>query len=65
MAIEKLAELAALKRENGSSCLLEVDGGINTETGRLVREAGAEVLVAGSAIFGCDNYEEMIVDLRG
>lgn len=65
VAVEKLAELSAAKKKSGSSCLLEVDGGINAETGRLVREAGADVLVAGSAIFGQPSYEEMIVQLRG
>jgi ribulose-phosphate 3-epimerase len=65
VAVDKLAELAELKQQRSSSCLLEVDGGINAETGRMVREAGAEVLVAGSAIFGHANYEEMIVELRG
>jgi ribulose-phosphate 3-epimerase len=34
------------------SCELEVDGGIDPDTSKLVKDAGADVLVAGSAIFG-------------
>lgn len=43
---------------------LEVDGGINKETAPLAVEAGADVLVAGSAVFGSDDYEEAIRCLR-
>ncbi|MBR2829942.1 MAG: ribulose-phosphate 3-epimerase, partial [Solobacterium sp.] len=38
----------------GSKALIEVDGGINEETGRLCRQAGADVLVAGSYVFKHD-----------
>jgi ribulose-phosphate 3-epimerase len=44
---------------------LEVDGGINAETAPLVLEAGANVLVAGSAIFGKSDYAAAIASLRG
>lgn len=44
--------------------LIEVDGGINETTGRLCRLAGADVLVAGSYIFGHGNYKEKIAELR-
>jgi ribulose-phosphate 3-epimerase len=43
---------------------IEVDGGINPETARLAVEAGANVLVAGSAIFNRDDYGEAIQALR-
>jgi ribulose-phosphate 3-epimerase len=43
---------------------IEVDGGINPETARLAVEAGANVLVAGSAIFNRDDYGEAIQSLR-
>lgn len=46
-------------------CDIEVDGGINAETGRLVREAGANVLVAGSAIYGAPDVAEAIKGIRG
>ena len=44
---------------------MEVDGGVNLETAPLVREAGADILVAGSAVFGANDRSEMIRSLRG
>lgn len=44
---------------------LEVDGGINDETSRLAIEAGANVLVAGTAVFGKRDYKEAIQKLKG
>ena len=46
-------------------CDLEVDGGVNLETARLVTEAGANVLVAGSAVYGAADSATMIATLRG
>ena len=46
-------------------CDLEVDGGINLETAKLVTEAGANVLVAGSAVYGAADPAAMIAALRG
>lgn len=43
---------------------LEVDGGINRETSELAKNAGANVLVAGSYVFGSNNYEEAIEGLK-
>ena len=45
--------------------VVEVDGGINLETAPLVREAGATMLVAGSAVFGASDRADMIRQLRG
>lgn len=47
----------------GRECLIEVDGGINAETGKLVVDAGADLLVAGSYVFGGD-IRERIDSLR-
>ena len=46
------------------SCELEVDGGINAETAKLVVEAGANVLVAGSAVYGAVDIDAAIESLR-
>ncbi len=54
-ACEKLRELAAMRQASGAHFLLEVDGGITVETGRMCTEAGADVLVAGSAVFDAQN----------
>ncbi|MGM9522133.1 MAG: ribulose-phosphate 3-epimerase [Oscillospiraceae bacterium] len=49
----------------GLACDVEVDGGINENTARLCVEAGANVLVAGSSIFGAASRSEAIERLRG
>ncbi len=60
-----LEKLRALKALIGDRPIhIQVDGGINTETAPLAIEAGANVLVAGSAVFNRDDYEEAIQALR-
>ncbi len=48
----------------GTATLIEVDGGVNLETGKRLVDAGADVLVAGSFIFSSDNPEEAISQLK-
>jgi ribulose-phosphate 3-epimerase len=48
----KIRQIRSALGERGLACEMEVDGGINGKTARLVVEAGANVLVAGSAVFG-------------
>jgi len=57
-ALKKISTLRKWIDEKGLNCLIEVDGGINAETGRLCKEAGADVLVAGSYVFGGDIIEK-------
>ena len=52
VALDKIAEIAAMLRSAGSSAEIEVDGGIDETTAPLVCAAGARLLVAGNAIFG-------------
>ncbi len=63
-AVEKVRKLKRLIEEAGSGALIEVDGGVNTETGRLLVEAGADVLVAGSFVFRSEHPEETIRELK-
>ena len=56
--IGKVEGLRRLIQETGSNALIEIDGGVNLETGRLLAKAGADVLVAGSYIFGAPNPQE-------
>lgn len=56
----KVARLKELILAKGSSCLIEVDGGVNFETGRKLYEAGADILVAGSFIFQSGDPVETI-----
>jgi ribulose-phosphate 3-epimerase len=65
--IDKIAALRAMIDETGRTIDLEVDGGINEETARLAVAAGADVLVAGTAVFrgGPGAYAGNIGRLRG
>ena len=58
--IPKIRELALEKERRGLSLKIQVDGGINAQTAPLVVEAGADVLVAGSALFRNGNPQELI-----
>jgi ribulose-phosphate 3-epimerase len=44
---------------------LQMDGGLNADTAAACREAGCDVLVAASAIFGADDYSRAVASLRG
>lgn len=65
--LDKIRTLRGMINEAGRDIDLEVDGGINTETAPLVIEAGADVLVAGSAAFkgGPEHYKANIDALLG
>ncbi len=54
---------AAVK--HGLDIFVEVDGGVNENTAKLCRDAGANVLVAGNAVFKAENRKEMIAKIRG
>lgn len=62
--VDKVKELRALIDSTGSKALIEVDGGVNLDTGKRLVEAGADVLVAGSTVFKADDREGMIHALR-
>ena len=63
--LEKIALLRHTVEENDFELDIEVDGGINAETAPLVREAGANILVAGSAVYGASDIEKAIQTIRG
>ena len=62
--IEKIQDAKKLIETQSHNIFLEVDGGINHETIGKVASAGANVFVAGSAIFGSADYAETIQDFR-
>ena len=62
--VEKTRKLRALLNRTGSKALIEVDGGVNRETGKRLVEAGADVLVAGSAIFGASDPVAEVAALK-
>ena len=63
--LDTIARVRELIDRHNPNCLLEVDGGINPETARRVVSAGANVLVAGSAVYGAPDIEVAIAALRG
>jgi ribulose-phosphate 3-epimerase len=65
--LEKVRRIRAMIEATGREIHLEVDGGVNPETAKLCVEAGADVLVAGSATFkgGPSNYAANIAALKG
>lgn len=62
--IKKIKKLKSMIDNNGNNVIIEVDGGVNLETGKLLVEAGATALVAGSYVFGSDNPTETIKGLK-
>lgn len=63
-SVEKVRELKAMITETGSDCIIEVDGGVNMETGARLVAAGADALVAGSFVFKSDSPSETIANLK-
>jgi ribulose-phosphate 3-epimerase len=59
-SIEKIKQLKALIMETGSSAKIEVDGGVSLQNGKEILNAGADVLVAGNAVFGSADPKETI-----
>jgi len=61
---KKIRETKELILENNSTALIEIDGGVNTENAPKLFEAGADVLVAGNAVFASENPERTIELLK-
>ncbi|MFI3254366.1 MAG: ribulose-phosphate 3-epimerase [Eubacteriales bacterium] len=62
--LETIRDIKALCMKHNPNCVIQVDGGINLETAPLVKEAGAEILVAGSAVFGASHPNTAVEELR-
>ncbi len=63
-ALDKIRYLRKYIDKNNLNVLIEVDGGINAETGKMSREAGADILVAGTYIFNASDRKERMDSLR-
>ena len=63
-SLHRVAELKAMIKRNKSECLIEVDGGVDLSNAQALVDAGADVLVAGSAIFSKENPKEIISQLK-
>lgn len=66
-SLQKIKQLCLLREQNDLDFVIQVDGGINQETAPQAREAGADNLVAGSAVFKADRsqWSQRIDELRG
>ncbi len=62
---DKIRRIRAMVEASGRPIAIEVDGGVNPKTAPMVIEAGAEVLVAGSAVYGATDYAAAIEAIRG
>ena len=62
-SLDKIRELAKMRQEQGLDFIIEVDGGISAKNAAEVFNAGAEALVAGSAVFGATDPEAEIVNM--
>ncbi|MCT7567707.1 ribulose-phosphate 3-epimerase [Aliarcobacter butzleri] len=62
--VEKAKELKELINKRNPNCLIEVDGGVNDKNIEILKNAGADVVVAGSYVFGSDDYEKAIKSLK-
>lgn len=62
--IERVKKLKELINRRNPSCLIEVDGGVSDKNIKELKEAGVDIVVAGSFVFGSPNYEEAIKSLK-
>jgi ribulose-phosphate 3-epimerase len=63
-SIAKVKKLAKLIKEKNAHAIIEIDGGVNLETGKLLAEAGAQALVAGSFVFNSADPQTTISALK-
>ncbi|MEA4852780.1 MAG: ribulose-phosphate 3-epimerase [Christensenella sp.] len=63
--LDKVKEVRSMIEASGRKIELEIDGGVSLKNNRTLIEAGADVLVAGSAVFGAEDPKTMIKALRG
>jgi len=62
--LDKVRRLKKMIVEKGSNAKIEIDGGVNFETGKALLEAGADILVAGSFVFGAKDQKATIAGLK-
>jgi len=62
--MDKVKELIRLRKENQLNFLIEVDGGVNNQTIGMCRDAGVDIVVAGSYLFNLDDREQGIASLK-
>ena len=62
--LERAARLKNMIEKRNPSCLIEVDGGVNDKNIHSLKEAGVDIVVAGSYVYGSDDYKKAIESLQ-
>ncbi|OHE26590.1 MAG: ribulose-phosphate 3-epimerase [Tenericutes bacterium GWC2_34_14] len=62
--MDKVRELVRLRKENGLNFVIEIDGGVNDETAKIAKEAGVDIVVAGSYLFNMEDRAKGIEVLK-
>ena len=62
--MDKVKELVKIRKDNGLHFAIEIDGGVNLETVKIAKEAGVDIVVAGSYLFDQENREQAIEALK-
>jgi ribulose-phosphate 3-epimerase len=62
--LDKLRAARELIKQSGRDIRLEIDGGVKIDNIKTIAEAGADTFVAGSAIFGTEDYADAIAQMR-
>ena len=64
IALDKIKELAKIREEKGYSFMIEVDGGVDLKNAREISEAGCDILVAGSQVFGAEDIGKRVKEFK-
>ena len=62
--VEKASKLKELINKRNPNCLIEVDGGVNDKNIHELKNAGVDIVVAGSYVYGADDYSKAIKSLQ-
>jgi len=62
--LDKIRQLKKLREEKGYNYLIEIDGGVTLDNAEEIAEAGADILVAGSAVFGADDIAKRVGEFK-
>ena len=63
-SIDKISRLSQMRQRNGYGFKISVDGGVNLENAHLLKKAGADILVSGSAYFKSDNRKDFVREIE-
>jgi len=63
-SIDKIKRLDAIRKEKGYSYKIEIDGGVNLQNASLIKNAGCDILVAGSAVFGAEDIPKRVKEFK-